>query len=202
MYGSGKAWRPRVAVTRAVFAAAAYLMVCGGASAANQFLESYGPVIYNPHTKSHFQLFRDNIHPGRWVSAHARAKTKYYKGVAGRLAHVEDLETHQFLIENLGLKNEKQPIWIGLRYWCALKMLQWTSDRAFSPSDPERFRIWHTNWSAQGPNQTACDMSASYGPRGFTPVYYRTINGVTRWQATGAGKYYDRYIVEYLTGGE
>ena len=203
MHVTGKAVWTRVGLTGAIIASVAYLIACGAALAANQFVDKHGPVVYNPHTKSYFQLFRDNVHGGgRWANALDRAKTKYYKGIAGRLAHVEDPETHQFLVENLGLRHEREPIWIGLRYWCSLKMLQWTSDRAFSPSDADRFRMWHTYWSAQGPNSSACDLSASYGRRGFAPVYYTTINGVTRWQATGAAKFYDRYVVEYLTGGE
>ncbi len=201
MYETGKASWTRAAIKRAIVATLTYLMACGAASAANQYLDKYGPVVYNPHTKSYFQLYRDN-HPGRWSDALKRAKTKFYNGVSGRLAHVEDMETHEFLIESLGLRHEAEPIWIGLRYWCRFRMLQWTSDRAFSPSDPERFRLWHTNWSFNGPNASACDLDASQGPRGFAPVYYTTINGITRWQAIGAAKYYTRYVVEYQTGGE
>ena len=194
--------RRRLAVIRRAFlASVAFLVACGFFSVA-QGAESYGPAVYNPHTKSYFRLYRDNVHPGRWSTAVTRAKTKIFKGVTGRLAHVEDMETHKFLIANLGLKKEKEPIWIGLRYWCHLKMLQWTSDRAFSPADSDRFRIWHTNWSAQGPNASACDLTASKGRRGYAPVFYRTRDSVTRWQATGAAKYFKNYVVEFLTDGE
>ena len=198
MCETGKAQLKLTVIKRTAFAWALFLIVCSIVSPA-QGASKYDPPVYNPHTKSYFQLFRDNT--TNWDSANKLAKTKYHKGVAGRLAHVEDMETHTFLLANLAIKKERNPVWIGLRYWCRLKMLQWTSDRAYSPSDPEHFRIWHTNWSHHGSRvSSACDSSS--GPRSYVPVYYRTINGVTRWQAIGAGKFYVAYIVEYLTGGE
>ena len=57
MYKTGKASWTRAAIRRAIIASAACLMFSGAASAANQYLDKYGPVVYNPHTKSHFSCF-------------------------------------------------------------------------------------------------------------------------------------------------
>lgn len=200
MWKAAKApWKLSV-VKQAILASAVYLVVYGAFSVASR-AETSGPRVYNPNTKSYFQLFSDSS--GNWETANKNAKTKIFKGVAGRLAHVEDKETHEFIVENLEIRNHKQPVWIGLRYWCSLKMLQWTSDRAYSPSDPGHFKIWHTDWSSGGRGgASACTLTASTGRRGYTPVYYRTINGITRWQAIGAAKAYNGYLVEYVTGGE
>ena len=153
--------------------------------------------VYNPASKSYFQLFTDNEHPGNWDAARARAGQKVYKGVRGRLAVVDSPETHEFLLRAFDLDQRQLSVWIGLRYWCSLRLLQWEEGRPFSPSDPDQFRLWHAEWSRSDEN--ACSFSRS-ARVGFAPVYYRTISGLTRWQAVGAAKYFSFYLVEFPTG--
>ena len=166
-------------------------------------LAAEGPLprtpIYNSASKSYFQLFDDNEHPGNWEAARARAGMKAYKGVRGRLAVVDSPETHEFLLKAFSLDQRHLSVWIGLRYWCSARLLQWEEGRPFSPSEPDRFRLWHTEWSRSDEN--ACSFSRS-AKVGFAPVYYRTIGGLTRWQAVGAAKYFSYYLVEFPTGGE
>jgi len=158
--------------------------------------------VYNPHSKSYFQIFSDNKHPGNWHAARQRARSKSYKGVLGRLAVVDSLETHQFLVKTLGLNQRGISTWIGLRYWCDGRMLQWESGRPFSPSDPDHLRLWHIPWyRGEAGSKDACEYTGSRR-HGFAPVYYRTVGGITRWQAVGAAKFFADYIVEYPTGGE
>ncbi|WP_193369760.1 C-type lectin domain-containing protein [Pelagibius marinus] len=155
--------------------------------------------IYNPASKSYFQLFKDNVYPGHWMAARERASIKAYKGVRGRLAVVDSWEDHKFLLEAFGLTKRRVSVWIGLRYWCAARLLQWEDGRLFEPSEPTMFRLWHADWSRS--DSDACNMSKS-GKVGFAPVYYRTIGAITRWQAVGAAKYFRYYLVEFPTGGE
>ncbi|CAN0577002.1 unnamed protein product, partial [Laminaria digitata] len=61
-----------------------------------------GP-IYNPETKSYFELRIDLPHPPNWGTAVRYARTKTYKGVRGRLAVVKDLQTHSFLQANFDI---------------------------------------------------------------------------------------------------
>lgn len=155
--------------------------------------------IYNPHSKSYFQLFDDNNNPGHWEAARSRASAKAYNGVRGRLAVIDSPETHEFVLRAFDLDQRGVAVWIGLRYWCNARLLQWEEHRPFSPSDPENFRIWHSQWSRSDEN--ACTFSGS-AKRGYAPVYYRTMHGLTRWQAVGASKYFSYYLVEFPTGGD
>lgn len=154
--------------------------------------------IYNPASKSYFQLFDDNVYPGNWNAARARAATHAYKGVRGRLAVVDKPETHAFLLQTFKLTQRKVAVWIGLRYWCDARLLQWEDGSPFEPSEPEAFRLWHADWSRSDADACSFTRSAKVG---FAPVYYRTIGALTRWQAVGAAKYFSYYLVEFPTGG-
>lgn len=126
-----------------------------------------------------------------------RAAAKSFKGVRGRLAVIDSVETHDFVLRTFDLTQRKYQVWIGLRYWCTAHLLQWEGHLPFSPSDPGQFKMWHSQWSRTDEN--ACSFTKS-SKLGFAPVYYRTIGNVTRWQAVGAAKYFSYYLVEFPTG--
>lgn len=153
--------------------------------------------VYNPDSKSYFQLFGDNENPGTWEAARQRAAMKTFKGVQGRLAVVDSAAIHNFVLRTFNLTQRKAAVWIGLRYWCAAHLLQWGTDRPFEPSDPDHFKMWHAQWSRS--DESACGLTKS-AKVGFAPVYYRTIGNITRWQAVGAAKYFSFYLVEFPTG--
>jgi hypothetical protein len=155
--------------------------------------------VYNPASKSYFQLFGDNENPGTWDAARTRAGMKSFKGVRGRLAVIDSADTHSFVVRTFNLTQRKNTVWIGLRYWCSAHLLQWEVGRAFSPSDPDHFKMWHSQWSRS--EESACGLSKSV-KEGFAPVYYRTIGNITRWQAVGAAKYFSYYLVEFPTDKE
>lgn len=155
--------------------------------------------VYNPSTKSYFQLFDDNVNPGNWEAARLRAATKVYKGVHGRLAVVDSLETHKFILKNFGLNWREASVWIGLRYWCSVRLLQWEGGLPYSPSDANQFRLWHSRWARSDEDACGADKSKRIG---FAPVYYRNIGGTVRWQAVGAAKFFPTYLVEFVTNGE
>lgn len=159
--------------------------------------------VYNPASKSYFQLFADNRPPqADWSWARRRAQSKFYKGVQGRLAHIRDPETHEFVVNTFNLKDARKDVWIGLRYWCKLHMLQWGNERPFPPSEPGHFRAWHSPWQRDPADRGgSCSMVGSRHT-GYVPVYYRTLNGTTLWQGVGAAKFFEFYLVEYPTGGK
>jgi len=144
-------------------------------------------------------LFDDNRRPGTWDAAKIRAEEKSFKGVRGRLAVVDSAETHDFILRTFDLNERKWSVWIGLRYWCKSHMLQWEWGRPYSPTEPGRFKIWHSQWSRNSDNDCGFTMSQM---KGYAPVYYRTIGSTTRWQAVGAAKYFGFYLVEFATGKE
>lgn len=177
-----------------------YLVFCSCASTAGA-AEPGGLPVYNPASKSYFQFFSDNLRPGDWVTARKRAEMKVYKGVRGRLAEVHDQETHDFLVRAFQLDRHENSVWIGLRYWCNARLLQWGHERAFAPSEPDHFRIWLNPWQRDAAMPGgSCGMHAST-ISGFVPVYYANDGGFAGWRATGSAKYFDYYIVEYPTGG-
>lgn len=152
--------------------------------------------IYNPHSKSYFQLFDDNLHPGTWEAARVRALRKTFHDAPGRLAVVDSRETHDFLLRAFDLDQRSPSVWIGLRYWCSARLLQWEEGVPFSPSDPEPFKLWHAQWTYR--EAPACSTRAS----AFAPVYYRTMGKLTRWQAVEGSRSLSHYLVEFPTGGE
>ncbi len=153
------------------------------------------PPIYNPASKSYFQLLWLTTERPNWGSAHVAASSRTFKGVRGRLAVIDRPETHQFILQNFEVNEE---IWIGLRYWCRFRMLQWNDLRPYSPADPGRFHAWHPQWYRNTPLCGALSKE-----KGYKPVYYQPIGERNaRWQASGHGKGFGRFLVEYPTGEE
>jgi hypothetical protein len=159
--------------------------------------ETTSAPVYNPATKSYFQLVHNRSVSYLWDRAQREAGTKYFKGVAGRLAVIDSAETHQFLLENFDIQDPRKDIWIGLRYWCPVRMLQWEGQRLYSPTERDHFRAWHTPWHRL--SHFCQDVrTLKYGYMG---TYYTTINGVTLWQAVGIAKGFHYYLLEFPTGG-
>ena len=162
--------------------------------------ESQGKPVYNPQTKSYFELRNDlfgNNHG--WTNAKQAAEKLQFKGVRGRLAVVDSLQTHQFLVKNFNLEAET---WIGLRFWCKYKKLQWVNGKihprdAFNHWDPR----WYRYYGSSDPNLQFCRTSGTI-ESGYMPVYYLPAEKGYRWQAVGSAKGFRHYLVEFPTGGE
>ncbi len=154
------------------------------------------PPIYNPASKSYFQLLWLTTDKANWRSAHRAAGSRIFKGVRGRLAVIDRPETHQFILQNFDLTH---PTWIGLRYWCRFRMLEWNDLRPYSPGDPGRFHAWHPQWYSKSPK--CGDWWARESA--YMPVFYRPHGERNaRWQAIGPAKFFPRFLVEYPTGEE
>jgi hypothetical protein len=154
------------------------------------------PPVYNPASKSYFQMLATTGRHGNWPESLEQARTQTFKGVRGRLAVIDTAETHEFVMRNFDVSN---PTWIGLRYWCEFRMLEWVGLRPYSPSDPGRYQAWHPQWSR---GDQFCAPNAS-GPGAFLGVYYQPISDSSAlWQAVRAGKGFGQLLVEYPTGGE
>ncbi len=171
--------------------------LCMAATTAFSAAKPGDPPIYNPASKSYFQLLKQTTKKQNWGSAHRAALSRTFKGVRGRLAVIDRPETHQFILQNFDLSRE---VWIGLRYWCSFRMLQWNDLLPYSPSDPGRFHAWHPQWYRNA--QTTCAAWWSK-KRAYMPFYYQSLGERNaRWQASGPAKYFTRFLVEYPTGEE
>ena len=154
------------------------------------------PPIYNPASSSYFQLLKQTTEKQSWRFAHSAALSRTFKGVRGRLAVIDRPETHQFILQNFDLSRE---VWIGLRYWCRFRMLEWNGLRPYSPGDPGRFHAWHPQWYRNTPS---CSDWRSK-ELSYKPVYYQPLGERNaRWQASGSAKFFGRFLVEYPTGKE
>src|SRR3546814_21041878 len=97
--------------------------------------------IYDPHSKSYFQIFDDNVHPGNWEAARSRAGMKAYKGVRGRLAVIDSAETQKFLLRAFDLDRRHISVWIGLPTVSSARLLKWDDGRPSAPCHPHHFRL-------------------------------------------------------------
>lgn len=179
-----------------VLATVALLLVCLGSGELRAAAGPESPPVYNPATKSYFQMLKTTGRHGNWPESLEQAYAQTYKGVRGRLAVIDSPETHEFVLRNFDVS---RPTWIGLRYWCEFRMLEWVGLRPYSPGDPGRFQAWHPRWWH---GEQLCPPNAS-GPGAFVGVYYQpTSERTALWQAVGKGKGFGLLLVEYPTGEE
>lgn len=197
--GAGGARRAGTRLARTLRAIAAAALLGGLCLAGGAAMAAAGPgdaPVYNPATKSYFQMLKTTSHHGNWPESLEEAQTQFYKGVRGRLAVINTPEVHEFVMRNFDVSRE---MWIGLRYWCEFRLLEWVGLRPFSPGDTDRFQAWHPQWSR---GNQFCPPNAT-GPGAFLAVYYQPIsNNAALWQAVRTGKGFGRMLVEYPTDGE
>ena len=157
---------------------------------------SHGEPVYSSASSSYFEL-RDDKKNVLWSEAQEAAERLVYKGARGRLAIVKGAKVHQFLNRNFPLLEET---WIGLRFWCKFKKLQWI-DGKIHPRDG--FNYWDPRWyryyGSNEPGQQWCQSNGSVRS-GYMPVYYLPSEKGYRWQAVDASKVFNFYLVEYPTG--
>lgn len=156
--------------------------------------------VYNPQTRSYFELVPVSaaegdggiagVLPGMyWSSAQAAAERRVFKGVHGRLAVVRDLQTTEWVEATFQPPSE---IWIGLRYLCNIRQLQWSDGTYFKRGD---WQIWDRHWY-QGIGGTFC-RSQEADWAGVT----LDRNGLgVHWVSWGFAKTFENYLVEFPTG--
>lgn len=167
-----------------ILAFAASVALAGGASAGE--LKSHG-IIYNKATKSYFEL-RDDLKGwnAQWPGAAETAQRHAFHGVSGRLAVVRDQATMNFIRKNFDVRGD---IWIGARYFCSFNKLVWVNGEIQKQTD-------YSKWAAQWHRTNIRCPNVSW-----MPVYLRWFRNDTFWQASGPGKAFTRYLIEYPTGG-
>jgi len=153
-----------------------------------------GTPVYDPEAKRYFAL----MHTAQgaqsltmWESVAEQARRQSYKGVSGRLAIVDSAEIHGFLLRTFR-PNPVQDIWIGLRYLCRAKKLEWSDGKLWQPGS---FQNWDANW-----NQDPYTCSDKNNPNDWAPVVYQ--QGMRSWVVKGNHKGYHWYFIEYPTGHE
>lgn len=162
-----------------------------GVAAADGVL--YDTPIYDPDSKRYFALVwahRADDHGTNWATAYAAAKERQYKGALGRLAVVDSIEVHDFLLKTFHPPCEA---WIGLRYWCTARSLEWANGVMVKPGS---FQAWDREWRQ---DVAACASSGVQGKE-YMPVAYSKTEGGFRWIGKGIHKEYFAYFMEFPTG--
>lgn len=155
--------------------------------------------VYDPISKSYFEMVDGShgmvkgplAHEGpNWTDAYRLAQGRVFKGVHGRLAVVKSLETHEFLMRTF---RPETYVWIGLRYWCTQRKLQW-SDGTIAAAGS--FQAWDKVW-----RQDVYACASGGGDKEFMPVAYSPLPKFD-WIGKGIQKRYYYFFVEYPTGNE
>jgi len=150
-----------------------------------------GVPIYDPDSKRYFALMRSDTRDFRsmWHTVTQQAQSQSFEGVRGRLAIVDSLEVHEFLLRHFP-PQYGQWVWIGLRYLCQSRQLEWSDGRIFQPGS---FQAWAPNWKI---DPYFC-MDTDRGSKNYGPVAYSPDR---QWVGVGLHKGYDYYFVEFPTG--
>jgi hypothetical protein len=178
-----------------------------GASTEKPQKADTGPVvykaIYNPETKSYFELYQitvkdvattGGIPDISWGEAKTLAESRAYKGARGRLAVVKTEETNKFIVKNL---RPSGGTWIGLRYICSTRTLQWVTGEIWPLSS---YTNWHSIWNSPlgGPGNGSARANCPSWP--YLGVHYWGADGGFKWNANGAPKRFYYMIIEFPTG--
>jgi len=173
----------------------------------------YNKPIYNPDTKSYFELYNPQVkRPGAakavydwrnnkdWPHAQTAAASKFFKGVRGRLAVVKTLKTHEFLRKHFVVG---EPTWIGLRYWCSLNKLQWVTGEIHPLT---AFNAWARKWNVEGADPKGrkdaqgCEKGRKGTRHRSLGVHYWATKDGFLWNANGFDKAFTSLFIEYPTG--
>jgi len=163
----------------------------------------YDKPVYNPGTKSYFELKKIEsirslsdtltVNMTMWPNVSKMAEKLEFEGVHGRLAVVKNLETHEFLERTF---QPKTNVWIGLRFWCASRRLQYTDGTYWQPGD---FHAWAPQWDQSAVEDPCWEWHMKGLPQ-FMPVAYNPLSEGFRWIAKEWHKGYEDLLVEYPTG--
>ncbi|MCG8355518.1 MAG: C-type lectin domain-containing protein [Kiloniellales bacterium] len=156
--------------------------------------EAAAEPVYDSHSGSYYDL---KVAPqlcgtGRcaiqWRGARKEATKHVYKGIQGRLAIIHSKHVHELLARHFKLnKPFLSPAWIGLRYWCLNRKLEWVNGSVLKKVRGN-FMAWDRPWFRN--ENVRCGRGAGvYMPVAYLPSY--------RWQASGRNKGHFYYFVEY-----
>jgi hypothetical protein len=151
-----------------------------------------GVPVYDPEAKRYFALMPSEFsktNSWMWDSVARQAQNLVYNGIHGRLAIVDTVQVHSFLLGTFK-PNHYQSVWIGLRYLCQAKQLEWSDGRLWKPGS---FQDWDAQW-----NQDVFTCIKHGDPKDWAPVAYTPE--MHSWVAKGNTKGYAWYFVEFPTG--
>ncbi len=165
----------------------------------------YNKPVYDPATKSYFELYfpdrqaatRDRREAGRltWAQADDIAKTQFHQGARGRLAVVKNLKTSIFLIRTF---QPQRSAWIGLQYLCSYRVLQWVTGEIWPVT---AYADWGPVWNVAGDQPYSQGRATcGNGSGGALPVHYWGVAGRNKWNANEPRQAFATMFIEFPTG--
>lgn len=167
---------------------ALFLVFGGFARAQDTSDQKIGIPIYDPGSKRYFAMMASDPQHTTWDNVYQQARGLYYKGVQGRLAIVDSIEVHEFLLMHWPLKYFEDA-WIGMRYLCHARKLIWSDGKVYQRNG---FEAWDKNWK-----QDVYFCGDVNDPNDWAPIAY---SPQFTWIAKGRHKGYRWYFIEYPTG--
>jgi len=167
----------------------------------------YNQPVYNSVSKSYFELYSpDATDPKKrpvsisggieWIHAAKMAQKKTFHGVQGRLAIVNTRQIHEFLRDTF---QSAGPVWIGLRYWCRYRKLQWVTGSIHPRGSFQKWgRIW--NQVAAAPSGQQKRANCPNSKQHTLGVHYWGVDQGFFWNANGRFKQFNALFIEYPTG--
>lgn len=163
----------------------------------------YDIPVYDEAAKRYFMLVNARAPDGTpyprnegltWHDADIEARSRLYKGVHGRLAVIDGIEVHDFLLRTF---HSDVPAWIGLRYLCRSHRLL-KADGTFM--NGSSFKAWDAHWNQDfGGCQGKLDPTMVTFGEAYMPVAYYA-QPTFDWVAKGWAKRYLLYFIEFPTG--
>jgi hypothetical protein len=161
----------------------------------------YNTAVYHEATGSYFELVRiSDAYPGQffrarrsWAQSVRLAAQREYKGRQGRLAVVKSKEVNDFLRDTF---QSEDRAWIGLRYWCRHRKLQWVTGELLRPTD---YQNWGSRWSVGGnnPGGKTIEGCSARSPSPYRAVHYWSLKHGFTWNAHVGNKHSPFFFVEY-----
>lgn len=144
---------------------------------------------YEPQD-TYFQLAEDVVTitgAGRWSYAVTKARNVTYRERQGRLAKIDSARLHRWIVETFDFSKlqQKNGVWVGLRYWCNVRELTWTDGELHRAG---AFAPWDTPWYRT-------DIRCGKVNMPFMGVYYEPKSA--RWRAAGLKKNFRYYLIEF-----
>ena len=159
----------------------------------------YNKPVYDPATKSYFELYfpdpeaqPDSVQSFTWDQAVETAKEQWFKSVRGRLAVVKTRATNNFLLKTF---RPDHNAWIGLRYRCDARVLQWVTGEIWPLTS---YANWGPAWNVAGGSPFGKERATCGG--GSFGVHYWSQMGGFRWNANVSQARFVTMFIEFPTG--
>lgn len=155
----------------------------------------YDTIVYDPHSKSYFELVKRQA---GFSDAWQFARTRSFKGVRGHLATIRSRETWEFLLQTLRPRGNET--WIGLRMACRGRTLIWVDGKKLDRR--KDYANWGSAWHYKR-EYRPCKGRDAYGGVVLNTLQRAGYSGkAIKWFVIEPGHGVMDMLIEYPTRGK